>query len=389
MKKILFVDDEAQILKSLLRLFMDTEYEIITAESGEAALKILEKEEINMVVSDMRMPNMDGYTLLTRVKELYPGIMRMVLSGYSDEKVVFRALQKNIAKLYMFKPWENDKLLDIIVQMFETEEILKSSNLLLLINNIENLPTIKANYQRIMQLIDNDADISMIVSEIEKDASIATKILHVANSAYFGAKTGSVKQAVSYIGLNNTRSLILSTSIIDTMSNTGAAGKYIEKIWQHAFISNKLMNFIFERHLNKKLPENSASAGLLMNIGVVFFLKYYKDKYLNIFIDSVKRTLSITELERETFKVTHCEAGGYLLKWWEFPYAIIETALYHHDPMNEKIIHKEIVCAAHIASNYASELSGGKCRENFDVRALEFLRISKSDFEASMAPFKI
>jgi len=147
MKRILFVDDEVQILKSLTRLFIDTDYDVLTAESGAEALKVLENEEVNLVVSDMRMPNMDGYQLLCKVREKYPKILRVILSGYADEKIVFKALQQNISKLYLFKPWNNDLLLKLVEQIFETEDLLSNSDLLLLINNIEELPTIASSFQ--------------------------------------------------------------------------------------------------------------------------------------------------------------------------------------------------------------------------------------------------
>lgn len=180
MKKILIVDDEVQILKALIRLFMDTDYDIVAANSGEEALKILEQQQFNMIISDMKMPYMDGYELLKRVKELYPKTVRIILSGYSDEKVVFHALQKNIARLYVFKPWKNEELIQVVSQLLQTEDILNNSHLLKLINNIENLPTIKTTYQRILNLINEDTDISAISSEIERDISIAAKILNVA-----------------------------------------------------------------------------------------------------------------------------------------------------------------------------------------------------------------
>lgn len=387
MKKILFVDDEMQILKALMRLFMDTQYEIITAQSGIEALEILKNEHINLIVSDMRMPNMDGYELLLKVKELYPKVMRIILSGYSDEKVVFKALQKNIAKLYMFKPWENDKLLALVDQMFETEDVLNNTNLLTLINNIENLPTIESNYQRIINKIDEDSDVALISSLIENDVAMAAKILHVANSAFFGAKTGSVKQAVSYIGLQNTKQLVLSTSIIESMIDTGIIGQSIKNNWSHSFVSNKLLAFIYEKHLKKKIPDEYASAALFHNIGSVFFLKYFKSEYLKLLIKAKNEKKDIILYEVESFKVSHMEAGAYLLKWWDFPYSIIEATLYHHNPMDKKVINHELICAVHISLKYAKELLNIEFINEFDYSVFEVLKISKIDFEASLRDF--
>ncbi|MHB8131806.1 MAG: response regulator, partial [Mobilitalea sp.] len=108
MKKILLVDDEIQILKALSRMFLETDYEIFKAENGMDALNLLESTEIDMIICDMRMPLLDGYNLLTIVKEKYPKIIRVILSGYAEEKPMFKALLHNLAKLYVFKPWNNN-----------------------------------------------------------------------------------------------------------------------------------------------------------------------------------------------------------------------------------------------------------------------------------------
>lgn len=388
MKRILFVDDEIQILKSLSRLFMDTEYEVLIAEGGEEGLQILAEQAVDLVVSDMRMPYMNGYEFLSIVKEKYPYLTRLILSGYSEESILFKALEKNIAKLYLFKPWQNDKLLQTINQIFQTEDLLRNNNLLTLINNTDDLPSLKFNYQKIIQLIESDTEIQNIALEIEKDASIASKILHIANSAYFGARTGSIRQAISYIGLQNTKNLILSTSVIDLLTISNIPSEFVENIWQLAFVSNRLLFFLYQKHLNKKLPDLSSTAGLLMNIGMMFFLKYFKEKYLELLLLFRKEKLDILELEKEHFNITHSEAGAYLLKWWEFPYPIIEAALYHHNPFDERVINRELVCAVHIVNQYAMQLLDGWCRP-IDPHAFEFLGISKEAFEKSLVTFKI
>ena len=78
LKRILFVDDEIQILRSITRLFMDTEYEVLTAESGADALDLLEAEQVDVIVSDMKMPKMTGYELLNQVKKRFPIVILQI-----------------------------------------------------------------------------------------------------------------------------------------------------------------------------------------------------------------------------------------------------------------------------------------------------------------------
>jgi len=388
-KKILFVDDEVPILKSLNRLFMDTDYEVFTADSGKEALEILATEKIDMIITDMRMPEMDGCQLLQRVKELYPSSLRIILSGYADKNTILEALQKNIAKLYILKPWENDKLILLVDQLFETENILRDSNLLSLINNVDDLPTLKSSYLHIMDLIDTDADLVKIASAIERDHSVATKILHIINSAFYEVKTGSVKHAIAYLGLSNIRNILLATSIVDSFNMSGIYGTRLDMLWSHAFICSKIVNLIYEKLLLKKLSEHEASAGLLHNIGIVLLLKLYPEKYIEIFQRAEKEKNGLLPIEQESLHVTHQQTGGYLLRWWELPHPIIEAALYHHTPFATGIINRELIYAINIAQHYASMILKNQLPDTLDPTVFHALGISKSQFEDEISYLSI
>lgn len=387
MKKILIVDDEEQILKSLVRLFRRTNYEVLTALDGEKALEIMSKETIDLIISDMRMPKMDGYQLLSLVKERYPKVFRVILSGYAEEKLLFQALQKNIAKIYIFKPWENKEIIDVIDQIFEVEEILEGSSFLKEINNIEELPTIKNHYQRLVSLIDSGAELKEISLEIEKDISIAARVLHLANSAYYNVKTGSIQKAAAYLGIQNISNIIISTSIIDTLDVDDAFKEKIEMLWKHAFLTNKLLIYIYDKFLCKKLEEAYSTAGLLMNVGMVFMYKCFHKKYFDAITEATNKNLNILDLEKELFNITHQEVGGYLLKWWELPYPIVEAALFHHRPLDERITHKELICAVYIADKYSLEILKENCLYDFNEEVFSYLHIEKDDFETKLGIF--
>lgn len=364
---------------------MDTEYEVFTAESGKRALEILAREKIDMVITDMRMPEMDGYQLLQKVKELHPTSLRIILSGYAEKNTILEALQKNIAKLYILKPWENNKLLELVDQLFETENILRDSNLFALINSIDELPTLKSSYHQIMDLIDNDADLGKIASAIEKDHAVATKILHIINSAFYEVKTGSVKHAIAYLGLSNIRNILLATSIVDSFNMNGLYGTRLEMLWNHSFICSKIVNIIYEKFLHKKLSEDNASAGLLHNIGVVLLLKLYPEKYIEIFHKAEKKENHLLQIELDSLHVTHQQTGGYLLRWWELPYPIVEAALYHHTPFATGIINRELIYSVNIAQHYASIIQNNLLADTFDPTVFNALGISQSQFEEEIS----
>ena len=121
MKKynVLFVDDEAHILTSLKRLLRKEPYGIFTADGGEAGLEILAENEIQMVVSDQRMPNMSGTQFLQRVKEQYPDTIRAVLSGYAEASAIVDAINEGEVHRFIGKPWDDEDLKIVIRQGLE------------------------------------------------------------------------------------------------------------------------------------------------------------------------------------------------------------------------------------------------------------------------------
>lgn len=108
--RILFVDDEQNILHSVERMFLDEGYSIVTAASGKEGLALLEKEPVHVVVSDYRMPEMNGVEFLRKVARGWPDTVRIVLSGYAEMAVVVEAINEGGIYKYLSKPWNDDEL---------------------------------------------------------------------------------------------------------------------------------------------------------------------------------------------------------------------------------------------------------------------------------------
>jgi two-component system NtrC family sensor kinase len=108
--KILCVDDETNVLNAIRRLFMDYDYVIHAASSGHEGFAVLEKEEIQIVISDYRMPGMDGVAFLKKVYQRWPDTIRIVLSGYADISVIVAAINEGHIYKFISKPWNDDEL---------------------------------------------------------------------------------------------------------------------------------------------------------------------------------------------------------------------------------------------------------------------------------------
>lgn len=381
-KTILFVDDEPQILKALRRSFIDTNYTILTANSGLEALEIIKTNTVDLVISDMRMPQMDGYELLKRIKQYNQDIIRIILSGYTDEKIVYKALLNNLAKSYLFKPWNNDELIQMVHHIFEVGLLLEDSNLSEIVQNQEDLPAPKATYGQLISLIEADASTEEISKIIEADQAICSRVLRISNSAFYGIKTSSIKQAITYIGLNNIKDIVLSCSIFENLRLPKALEAYRNLLWRHASATSYYMSALYAKVLNQKMPIEAFTVGILHDLGKVVILQKYPETAIKLYEqmhhydEAVSRGIELNELGFE-----HEKLGGFLLEWWDFPFAIVEAALYHHDPLNTNVINKTLIAALSLADECAQVKIGIKPKPHYSLEVLDALGISYNDMD--------
>lgn len=381
-KTILFVDDEPQILKALKRSFIDTDYEILIANSGSEALNIVASTPVDLVISDMRMPQMDGYELLKRIKDYNKDIIRIILSGYTDEKIVYKALLNNLAKSYLFKPWNNDELIQMIHHIFEIGTMLEDSHLSELVQNQEDLPTPKATYGQLISLIEGDASTDEISKVIEADQAICSRVLRISNSAFYGIKTSSIKQAITYIGLNNIKDIVLSCAIFENLKLPKTLEAYRNLLWRHASATSYYMSALYAKVLNQKMPIEAFTIGILHDLGKVVILQKYPEVALQLYEQMHHYQEATTrELELTQLGFNHEKLGGLLLEWWDFPFAIVEAALYHHDPLSPKIINRTLIQALSIADECALAKTGIKSKPHFNLEVLDALGISYNDMD--------
>lgn len=124
--RILIVDDEEMILSSLRSFFsLETDYEIITFTSSQEAATYVEKESIDLVISDFLMPELDGIAFLAKVKESQPMATRVLLTGFADKENAIKAINEVSIFQYIEKPWENTRLKLIVENGLERSSLLK------------------------------------------------------------------------------------------------------------------------------------------------------------------------------------------------------------------------------------------------------------------------
>jgi len=135
---VLFVDDEPSILSALRRLFRPQGYRVLLAESGSMGLELLEKEPVDLVVSDMRMPEMDGATLLEKVRERWPTVGRILLTGYADIGSTVAAINRGQIHRYVSKPWDDRDLVMCVQDGLERRRLELENKSLLRLTREQN-----------------------------------------------------------------------------------------------------------------------------------------------------------------------------------------------------------------------------------------------------------
>ena len=361
MRSILFVDDEANILRAIKRLFRNLEYECYYASCVAEVVDILvNNDPIDMLVSDIKMPNFDGIRLLKLFKEASPSTIRVALTGYASAQSITEAISKNLAKQYFFKPWDNKEFLDNIQKMFILEDKFIQMGLFNVIQDFDRVKTIPKLYENINNLVQRDASIEDVCRVIQQDMAMTSNVLRIANSAFYAAKTGDLQQAVMYIGLNNLKQLILSYEI--AMMNDNDYDR-AQKLWQHGVITNLIYQDLYERYFNRKIPPGIGSAGLLHDIGSIIMLQIYGHVYYDKIIKEKLSEEEFISEEERNFNINHAIIGGYFLNWWAFPMDMVEIGLYHHNPKDPNIMHAKecaLMClASHMAKDETKHLRSG------------------------------
>jgi putative nucleotidyltransferase with HDIG domain len=322
--RIVFVDDELNILQAMGRSFhsMRNEWNMEFLSSGAAALDSMAKAPADVIVSDMRMPGMDGWQLLAEVKKLYPQTVRLVLSGHADPSSVMRAV--GTAQLYLAKPCESGSLKAAIVQTQMLRQLLSSDRLALLVGEVGMLPSAPTAFQEILACLQNPAaSLTDAAQIIGRDVAMTANIMKLVNSAFFGSRRPitTIDRAVAYLGMDTLGALVLGHSVFQSGVATGIEGFSLEQLWQHTEQTATAARAVaLSENLSVARADEAFLAGVLHDVGKVVFAT----KAAGLPNDTVD---VVAQMEAH-----HAEVGAYLLGLWGFPNSIVEAVAFHHTP---------------------------------------------------------
>jgi HD-like signal output (HDOD) protein len=348
-RRILFVDDEVSVLDGLRNLLRRQrhQWDMVFVLSGKAALEELAKQPVDVIVSDMRMPGMDGAELLTHVRDLYPQTARIVLSGHAEREAIARVV--SIAHQFLSKPSDADTVRMVVERTCIFQALLQNEGIRRVIGSIDRLPSLPATYFELTRATaDPKTGISDIAKIVEKDPAMSIKILQLVNSAYFGLaqKTGSVLKAVSYLGVENLKGLLVAAHVFAADAGPVTPEFSLDRLRDESIMVAQLARQLVR---DPKNADTAFTAGIVHDVGQLVLSRFQPEPYGQIIRTARDTGRPLSELETEALGVTHGLVGAYLLGVWGLPFVLAETLMFHHEPGAVTEGGSEILAAVYVA----------------------------------------
>jgi len=357
MRRMLFVDDEPRILEGLRRILraQRPEWEMAFATSGQAALALLEASPFDVIVSDMRMPEMDGARLLALVRDRYPQVVRIVLSGYTELSSALRAVP--VAHQFLAKPCDAGTLRVAVERACHLKDLLSDDSIRRTVGALRDLPSLPRTYDALTQaLASPDVSLQKVAAIVEQDVGISAKILQLVNSAFFGLAHSitNIEHAVIYLGINTLRSLALSPETFHVFQpKTPMPGFSLEGLGRHARLTAHIAARL---PVPKHLADILMVAGMLHDVGKLILAWKFPDQFTRLLAKAAEKHCPLYKVEQDEYGFSHAEIGAYLLGLWGLPYVLVEAIAYHHGPSRVPHENFDAIAAVYVANFLAHEL---------------------------------
>lgn len=331
---VLFVDDEPNILAGLKRMLriLRGEMDFQFAGSGADALALLGREHVDVIVSDMRMPGMDGATLLTAVQERHPEIIRIMLTGQADEQAILRTV--GIVHQFLAKPANPEHLKDVLLRASALQGLMRNESLKRLVSGLGQLPSLPSVYAELQRtLLNPECAISDVAAIIEKDLAMTAKILQLVNSAFFGLfrNIDSPQRAVNLLGLDTVKALVLGVGVFSELKGPPSPLFSLKGLWEHSMNTAAFAKTIaLAENADKSFVDTVFIAGLMHDVGKLLMFTSIRDNYLQAVAMAREQHMTLCEAERSLFNADHGDVGGYLMGLWGLPGDVVEAIAFHH-----------------------------------------------------------
>ena len=368
-KRILFVDDERNVLDGLRNVLRPQrhEWEMVFALGPEQALALIDlidNQSFDVVVSDMRMPKMEGAALLAEVKRRQPQAVRMILTGQTEQEAVMKSVF--VAHMFLTKPCDHTVLKKVVARACNLNIILNSEELRAAAGRVDMLPSVPRTYVALIEALSRPTcSIADLIRIIEREPGLCAKILQLVNSAFFGLprKIGFLTEAITYIGTQTIKALALALETFSTAKGCSLSPDQLLSLQKHSVFVGQIARQITRQDRIK--AEEAFLAGVLHAVG---------------------RLIQVPARPASQPSFDHALLGAYLLGLWGLPHPITEAVAYHREPYLLAHTEFELVDVIYVAHHIETERLGGKSPFSLDEKGIDFdylarLGFSREQFE--------
>lgn len=362
MNTILFVDDSPDILSLYRRIFeRSPEWRCYYVEDAESAMGFLSTISIDILVSDLEMPFVNGVQLLKMVKQEYPDVVRIIISGATLNESHLDVVR--LAHRFFRKPSHIKAIRDAIEHTFFVQNLLIGRKARTLLGNIETIPAYPFVIEQIEKEINSsEGSLKNVGKIIAKDPGLTSNILKLVNSDYFdfANEIVSPEHAVTMIGIEGIKGVILTQVMFEEIPEKLFRTFNIEHFRDHCLLTAQFSKMIAEY---EKLPssevETAFVTGLLHDIGRLVLDTCFTDAEVEIhnYLKELHGEGDLAALEKANIGVSHSQAGAYLLGLWGVQNSVIEPILLHHTPSHFSGTHyPKLTSVLHCADQFAYSL---------------------------------
>jgi len=331
---VLFVDDEPRILGGLRRMLRThrDRWDISFAEGGEAALAVLRERPCDVIVSDYRMPGMNGAQLLERVRQDHPATARVILSGQTNEDNVLSIMV--LAHEFLTKPSSPEQLIATVERLIDAGAGVSGPGPRPARIDVQTLPSPPHTLVDLVAALDSeDASARSVSAVIEGDPAATAKVLQLVNSSAYtvGRTISNVGQAVAMLGLHTVRGLVLMHDLIRTFDVPGdLPGQWMERLTLHSVETSRLCRLLAA---GREWESDAFTAGLLHEVGQLVLASVRPREFAAALASWPEgeddEPAYLYTAESRIVGMSHVGAGADLLRFWGLPEPVIGAVAGH------------------------------------------------------------
>jgi HD-like signal output (HDOD) protein/ActR/RegA family two-component response regulator len=333
MKRIIFVDDETRILDGLRRMLyrMRGQWDVEFVDSGAEALRRLAQQQADAIITDVRMPGMEGPELLDEVARRYPCTMRIVLSGQCDQDTVLGTIGP--AHQFLTKPCDSAALVAAVSRVCAIREQLRDPTIVRIVCTAQNVAGNPALHAALLdELNAQSASIGRVAEIVSQDLGMSAKTLQLVNSGFFGTPQHVLHPAgaVELLGLERLAALAASTKAFVPLAIDEPR---FEAFFKHSRAVARTAQRIAQSEGADRAGIDAAfTGGLLHAVGILVLSHGAQERFARAILRSGLENKKFPEIEQDEFHSTYDSVGAYLLALWGLPEQVVQIVACHANP---------------------------------------------------------